>query len=373
MSDRAHRLASHCPLPDLHRLPGLWPPDYLKPDGPPLATGAPGLPRTAFANGLHSSSVQPPETNVPTTFRPTDWGALLTDLDPPVIFRHSGWQRIRSKVRTALLTNNSSLRVVQRFDLCGSEPWVAVDPEDPSRFVLLANCCHSRWCLPCARERGRTIAGNLTLKLGDEPTRFLTLTLKHSDSPLRDQISRLYSCFRKLRALRFWRENVDGGAAVLEIRHSWKSDSWHVHLHVLFHGGYVSQRALAAAWWRITGDSYVVDIRLVHGAKHAAAYVSKYLSKPISTTISGKPAKLAELIAACRGRRLVLTFGSWRGFRLTEKIDATEWKSLCPLTVLYERFEAGDEDAARIVHALEISCPDARIQAGRSPPTPANS
>ncbi len=347
MSTATYRDGAHFLPADIARLPALWPPDYE----------------------TDPSSLEPPETNVPVAHTDTPWGTSIESSDPPVLFRHSGWARIRTKVRAALETNHASPRQLSRFDLCGGDPWVAVDPEDPTRFTLLANHCHSRWCLPCARERGRTIATNLQLKLGDEPTRFLTLTLRSNDGPLRTQLDRLYSAFRRLRSRSIWKRCVTGGAAVLEVKHGWKSARWHAHLHVLFHGSFIAQRVLAALWWKITGDSYIIDIRLLPDSKAAAAYVCKYISKPLSSTIVNKPDALSEFIATCSGRRLVLTFGSWRGCKLTEKIDATEWKSICPLTTLYERFEAGDSDAALIVEALEASNPEAPILAGRAPPT----
>lgn len=324
--------------------------------------------RTASGYGHRSSSLEPPETNVPDSSQSTDWGGYVTSDDPPVLFRHSGWSRIRSHVRAALLTNGARPRQIARFDLCGSDPWIAVDPNDPERFALLANRCRSRWCVPCARERGRTIATNLQLKLGSDPIRFLTLTLKHSDSPLSDQVDRIYRAFRSLRARKFWKSNVSGGAAVLEIKHGRKDQLWNVHLHVLFVGDYIAHRLISATWWKITGDSYIVDIRLLREAKDAAAYVSKYLMKPFSNTVVNKPDALAELLSALAGRRLLLTFGTWRGYRLTEKLDTTDWQSICPLDVMYERADAGDENARIVIRALELACPDARMLAGRTLP-----
>lgn len=356
------------PTPETPTDPLLYPADYVSDCYKSLEPEEKAAVQAAFVPSTDSSSVHSPETNVPESSESTEWGGYVTSDDIPVTFRHSGWARIRSHVRAAMETNRARPRQLKRFDLCGSDPWVAVDPNDPTRFALLSNHCHSRWCVPCARERGRTIATNLRLKLGPGPVRMLTLTLKHSDTPLRAQVSRIYRAFRVLRTRRCWKNNVDGGAAVLEIKHSWNDQLWHVHLHVVYHGAPIDQKVLKALWWKITGDSFVVDIRLLGGPEDGARYVSKYVSKPFSNTVVNKPDALCELLSALAGRRLVLTFGTWRGFKLTEKIDATDWKSLCPLPILYERVDAGDADAYAIMRALENVCPDARVLAGRSPP-----
>lgn len=198
--------------------------------------------------------------------------------------------------------------------------------------------------------------------------RFLTLTLKHSDAPLSKQIDRIYQSFRRLRRAEFWVQVVTGGCAVLEITHGYKDQLWHVHLHCLLQGGYVPHASLKAEWWKITGDSNIVDIRPCHNVDNATRYITKYVTKPLPNTVINKPGPLSELIGACGSRRLVLTWGCWRGVKLSAKLDDTVWKSLCPLEVLYDRKEAGDLDACVTIMALERQLPDARILAGRDPP-----
>jgi len=200
------------------------------------------------------------------------------------------------------------------------------------------------------------------------PIRFLTLTLKHSDAPLSKQIDRIYQSFRRLRKAAFWVDAVTGGCAVLEITHGWKDERWHVHLHCLLQGGYVAHADLRAEWWRITRDSNIVDIRACHDPEHATKYITKYVTKPLPNTVINKPGPLVELIGACGSRRLVLTWGTWRGVKLSAKLDTTVWKSLCPLQVLYDRKEAGDLNACVTLMALERQIPDARALSGRDPP-----
>jgi len=331
---------------DVSRLPALWPADY-EPD---------------------SSSVHSPETKSPDSQKTNDWGYVVTSDDPAVTFRHSGWAGTRKLIRQAMADDWTSPRRLSRFDLCGSEPWLAVNPDNPDEFAVLTNHCRSRWCVPCSRERAARIMGNLRCKLNEGSVRFLTLTLKHSDTPLSNQIDRIYACFRHLRRAPFWQAKVQGGAAVLELTHGWKDDLWHVHLHCLLQGGYVRHADLKAEWHRITGDSYIVDIRPVGSPEHAARYVTKYITKPVPNTVIRKPEPLREMLSACSHRRLVLTWGTWRGLKLSAPLSTVAWRTVCPLEDLYNRRDAGDLDAFNTILRLERLIPEARTLAGRGPP-----
>lgn len=325
--------------------------------------------RSALPGDADLTSVQPPEINPPASCRETIGGLTLSSDDFPVTFRHSGWARHRRLIREALVTIGTSERRLSAFDLCGSDPWVAVDESDPERLTILTNHCHSRWCVPCSRERANRIVMNMTAQLEQGTVRFLTLTMKHSATPLAEQITRIYHCFRRLRRATFWQCNVTGGCAVLEIKHSQRDNLWHVHLHCLLQGNWVEHRDIKAEWWRITGDADIVDIREVTDGPSGARHIVKYITKPIANTIINKPDCLNEMITACERRRLVLTWGTWRGAALSKPLDNTVWKSVCKLSDLYERYDVGNLDAILTVLALEKCVPEARALSGRGPPS----
>lgn len=323
-------------------------------------------------SGWPPTSVHTPEINPQNSEHGSPWGLDDEALSPPVVFRHTGWARVRRLVRQALVDLDTPLRPLRRFDTCGGDPWVVVDEADSSRLAIHSNHCHSRWCTPCSRERAARIVGNLSITLNRGDIRFLTLTMKHSDTPLPDQIDRIYAAFRKLRRAACWTSAVDGGCAVLELKHSHRTRLWHVHLHCLLDGRFIQREDVQAEWWRITGDSHVIDIRRCHDADHAAHYVVKYITKPVPSSVINKPGQLREMMSAVARRRLILTWGSWRGVRLTEPLDLTAWKSIAPLAELYKRKDAGDLDAYLILSHLETGLPEARILAGRDPPSPAD-
>ena len=303
------------------------------------------------------TEVHPHESNSPLVEDTTPWGMPVSSSDPAVIWRHSGWQRERALIRSALERTATSTRNVTRFMLCGCDPWVARDPEDPDRLSIQVNACRSRWCVPCSQSRGSRIEHHLTNLLKESRSRFLTLTIRPHAQPLRAELERLYSAFQRLRRTRLWRDCVEGGAVVLEVVHSQRGEHWHPHLHVVCQGKYIPHAALSAHWHAITGDSFVVHITLAKFGNDAARYLAKYLRKPVDRTIVNKPDKLDELIRALRGRRMLTTFGTWRGFRLTKPIDPTKWELCIPLDELIYRAARGIEDACRDLATLSETHP----------------
>lgn len=273
--------------------------------------------------------------------------------DPAVRFRHSGWRRARKATFAALHDSQATDHQLIAFAACGSNPWLVQSASDPDQFKVHWNTCHSRWCVPCNGTRAHTIAANLERQIAEDFYYFATLTLKHSSTPLRAQIDRIYASFRVLRATPFWKTRITGGGAILEIKHSTRSKQWHPHLHICCRGKNLSQFPLSDAWFRVTGDSFIVDVDEIRSKRDVARYVTKYVTKPIPFGIYTDPGLLVELIQACKGRRTVLTFGDWRGIRLCQKLDSTVWLGCCSIDELLRRVRRLDPLAVK-QHALLI-------------------
>lgn len=269
----------------------------------------------------------------------------------PQLFRHSGWQRQRLQVYEALRDAHASPSSRDAFAYCGATCYVLAKKSDPSNIKLAASCCHNRFCRPCANTRSRTIAANVAAKLGTHTARFLTFTLRHNDAPLKSQIDRLYSAFKRLRATVLWKRTQKGGVAFLEVKKSTRSGSWHPHLHVLSTGKYIDGQLLSHAWKNITRDSWIVDVRLIKSAAVAVSYVTKYASKPFDPSLFDDHETLVEAIKALRGTRMALSFGNWKGLQMTETPDKDAWDFLDTLEGLCERAAQGDEKAEKIVLA----------------------
>lgn len=285
--------------------------------------------------------VHPPETKShpePPPLTPSHSDPRPTDNVRPdenlrdISFRHSGWIKRRIAVRQALIDNGVPAVRLGRFSRCGSNCWIACDPLDPDRIRIIADYCHDRFCLPCSLARSRIIAGNLGKVVTDQPHRFITLTLRSTDEPLTTLLKRLYHHFARMRRRNHWKRHVDGGAAFCEVTWSSASHRWHPHLHIIATGRFFPKKVLSDMWLDVTGDSYIVDLKLIRDRTATLRYITKYATKPYSESYVDEASRLSEAIGAFRGVRFCLTFGTWRGVKLTECSDETAWRIVASLS-----------------------------------------
>ena len=221
-----------------------------------------------------SSELDPVETST---------GRVRNPLVPPcpeertevaITFRHSFWHARRSHIRDALCEGGTSTETLERFDACGTNCWVMQSQDGANRLRLAADRCHNRWCEACQAERRRLICRNLCagldrLNLSKDALRFVTLTLAHNAKPLREQLDRIYSCWQRLKQRPFFKTRIKGTIAFFEVTISQKDGRWHPHLHVMIHGDYIPKDKLSATWREVTGDSFIVDIRLIRNPREA--------------------------------------------------------------------------------------------------------
>lgn len=279
-------------------------------------------------------------------------GDLSTDDQLARRFRHSGWQRVRQLIYDSLRRTLQTPSRVANFNDCGSCAYVYQSLNDPSKFRLGGSSCRDRFCVPCSIDRSRCLATNVIKTLGNRPARFVTLTLLQTDACIRDVLDKLYDSFRRLRSTRLWKQHVKGGCAFIEIKHNHERDQWNVHLHAIVHGTYIDKFQLAKAWHAITGDSYIVRVILVRDEDAVGRYVVKYCSKPFNNTFINRWRLLDQVINATVRRRLCLTFGNWRGIRLTETPNTDEWIALGSFHAVVTAAVDGDRDAIAAVHAI---------------------
>ena len=316
------------------------------------------------------SPVHPPETNSD-PLPPVQGGVPFPDITLAATFRHSGWARMRDIIFDSLHRCRQSWARRQAFAECGMHAYIYQSLDDPHRFRVGGSSCRDRYCLPCSQDRSRILADNILEVLDGKPARFATLTLRHTQDPLRDQLDRLYHCFGKLRASAAWKKHVLGGAAFLECKWIESTQTCHPHLHVVMHGIYFDKALLKATWYRVTGDSYITDIRMIHDAPHVAAYVTKYVSKPFDNTFVNRPALLDEHVQAMHRRRLCLTFGTWRGVSLTATPDPGAWLSLGSIESVFDEALNGVHSAmSALAHLYGSDLPEMLDAAQRNRPPP---
>lgn len=272
-------------------------------------------------------------------------------------WRHSSWAPRRSQIWQAFARCSIGDSRLARFANCGSGLWLQ-RAQAGDDIHLSCNKCHDRWCIPCQNDRAALIREKVAQHIKDRHVRLLTLTLRHSQTPLRDQIKRLYTSFSTFRRRASWKQHVTGGVAFLETKISDKDGLWHVHLHSLVEGSWWDVKEISREWHAVTGDSCIVDFRQVNGSDNVASYVTKYVTKPADSSVFAVSKNLDELIVSLRGTRLALPFGTWKNLKLMEKPKAdVKWISVASIDSLRRNARSGDEVAIRWLEAANRKWP----------------
>lgn len=280
--------------------------------------------------------------------------ALLTAQPPADRFRHSAWTVKREKVLACHLARALPEDRISRYVGCGANAWVMRSTDGHDRYKVVCDRCKDRWCDACAAERRRTICRNLRESLPSGRLRLLTLTLRSSDTPLAGQVDRIYHSFRRLRRSSTIKKYITGGISFLELTYNTERQQWHPHLHVICTGTFIPQNVVREAWHKITGDSWIVDVRMIRDSDHAANYVAKYASKAISPGIWTRDDIFLEAMTTLEGRKLFCTFGILSKLKLSSKpADDCGWQTVDTLKVLLLKAQRGDTDAIAILEHLE--------------------
>jgi len=318
-------------------------------DDPDVRRGAPSIDGEPSA-APSPTSVHPDETTVrfapPCPADPSGDDTITLH----ETFRHSWWALRRARVAMALDRQGVGTETRDRFARCGSSAWVLRDAEQPDRYRLATNRCRNRWCEACTRDRRRIVTSNLASALEGHELRLLTLTLAARAVPLDDQLRDLYGYFRLFRRNNRVAPRMTGGVYFLELTYNERTSRWHPHLHVIFEGSYLPHAIAKEVWLDVTGDSYIVDLRPLSGARGAAGYVAKYATKSVNASVWTAPARLDEAMSALAGRRTFQPFGGWRALHLSRPPgDDTVWEPVCTLADMIRRARGGDQTASRIL------------------------
>lgn len=256
---------------------------------------------------------------------------------------------------------------VRRLELCGAHATVWHSPSTDT-VAVRAYHCGMRCCPRCRETHSAKTREKLDRFLALVPPHrlsMITFTLQHSNTPLSEQIDRLYASFKELRKSALWKRAKPNGYSVLEICRSTDGLLWHPHLHLLANTPYILDDALRQEWHRITGDSYIVDIRRVNtrSRDEHRDYLCGYLTKPATADILMHDAILTEWIDALLHRHVLISFGRPQ---LADKPpppkDPQDWSLIGSLGGLLAGFARNDSRAAhwlaRIGQGPTIECRD---------------
>jgi len=224
--------------------------------------------------------------------------------------------------------------------------------------MVFGDSCRERWCPMCAGQKAAYAKDQTEIYVKSlNAPRFLTLTLRHNESDLREQITFLQQSFAKLRNRAYWKRNVTGGIWFLQVKRGKNSGLWHPHLHILIDGNYMEQGRLSALWELVTFGSPVIDIRRIHSAEAAASYVARYTARPAA--LADMPlADRVEVIEALFRKRLCGTFGNGKSVTLTPpKIESdAEYDYIGAYDDIVKRAET-DDNAKQILIAYNTYQP----------------
>lgn len=167
---------------------------------------------------------------------------------------------------------------------CGASWFVKQSKVRPGVFRSEISTCENRLCPACSKRLGQERADSITERLQGLDAAglsFVTLTLKHRDAPLKDQMQFLRASFRRIRQMKRWQRYITWGVAVMEIKMG-RDGLWHPHLHLVCRAGFYPFDDLKSDWYAASRGSSSVYIERVSSHAQAVHYVAKYISKPCS-------------------------------------------------------------------------------------------
>ncbi|MBA7659879.1 hypothetical protein ES703_67873 [subsurface metagenome] len=218
---------------------------------------------------------------------------------------------------------------LQRILSCRKEAWF-VQNSETLEIRVASKHCNLRWCPLCSESRQFFITTQTTdwLKSCHHP-KLLTLTLRHTSSPLKHQIQFLYESFRQLRKKSYFKKNVTGGIWFFQVKISKTDGNWHPHLHCTIDGNYLTFNKIQKLWIRITKGSKFLNIKPCTDIERSAKHIARYAARPADLADLEFDQGL-ELYYALKSKRLVGSWGTARSlsFRPTKPPDAHLWKNI---------------------------------------------
>ena len=213
-----------------------------------------------------------------------------------------------------------------RLGACRKFAWF-VQSSVTHRLRVMSSRCKLRWC-PICRDVSRMIVTKAVeewLTIQKYP-KMITLTLCHSDDPLELQINRIYKAFQKLRKRAYFQRLITGGVWFFQLKFNHETEQWHPHIHCLVAGKFLPHNRLKTLWHKITGDSYVVDIRPVKDLEGCSNEVARYATSPADITAVSLERSM-DIFYATKGRRICGSWGSARSLTLkpTPLENSGEW------------------------------------------------
>jgi hypothetical protein len=233
------------------------------------------------------------------------------------------------------------------------------------RLTMASFCKQHLICPLCAIRRGakslKAYLDRFEVIRKENPALrpyMVTFTVKNGDDlaerfqHLQDSIKRLHKHRRDyLSKGRGWTEAAKAEGAVWSYEVTNIGNGWHPHCHAIWLCEDVpSEKALRAEWERITGDSFMVDVRPIAGADPAEGF-----SEVFKYAVKFAGLELADNVHAwdtLHGRRLLGSFGAFRGVQIPEDLTDEPLDGL-PYAELFYRYAEGAGYSLKSVRPIE--------------------
>ena len=212
---------------------------------------------------------------------------------------------------------------------------------DEVKLSKAQTCKKHMLCPFCARRRAAKMVEKNVEKFDQVLEKnkklipaMLTVTVKNGDS-LEERYQHIKDSFRKLQQRRrdYIKKGrgfsefckIEGAVFSYEITHS-EEKKWHPHIHaVVLLNEYIDVKKFSQEWEKITGDSYIVDIRKISkksmssestAIADAMCEVFKYALKFSDLTLE----RQFEAYETLKGQRMLGAFGLLHGVKVPESL-----------------------------------------------------
>ena len=210
-------------------------------------------------------------------------------------------------------------------------------------------CCKHLLCPLCAIRRGsKALKSYLdryeVIRAAKPALKPFLVTLTVKDGPdLSERFKHLFKAQHELwkRRSRIYASALDGVAGAVwsyEIKRGKASGEWHPHLHMIALAESMPDAdQLSREWHKITGDSFIVDVRPINQADPVSGFmeVFKYAVK----FSDQPPADTVHAWQILRGKRLLGSSGEFRGVEVPDNLlDDPEGLQDLPFFQLFYKY-----------------------------------
>ena len=221
------------------------------------------------------------------------------------------------------------------------------------RLTMASFCKQHLICPLCAIRRGakslKAYLDRFEVIRAEQPVLkpyMVTFTVKNGDD-LAERFDHLHESLKVLHRRRRqwftkgrgWTEAAKAAGAVWSYELTNTGKGWHPHVHAIWLCEEApNQASLRAEWERITGDSFMVDVRPIQQDDPAEGFseVFKYAVKFAGLSLQHN----VEAWETLRGRRMLGSFGAFRGVEVPEELTDEPLDGL-PYVELFYRYAEG--------------------------------